>query len=137
MVLFFIYPLKFLAQVLINFGVLHQGFGINFDIGFTGGFDYYNIFIIYGVGGFAIWFTIILMYLHAYSKRNILELDKNELEITKDTILANLIVCFIILCSIILAFNEASHWPGMIYLFITLLIFLVFFIRNKIISKKS
>ena len=137
LVLFFIYPLKFLAQVLINFGVLHQGFGINFDIGFTGGFDYYNIFIIYGAGGFAIWSTIILMYLHAYSKRNILELDESELEITKDTILVNSVACFIMLCSIILAINEASHWPGMIYLFITPLVFLVSFIRNKIISNKS
>ena len=54
-----------------------------------------------------------------------------------DTILANSIVCFIILCSIILAINEVNHWPGLIYLFITPLIFLVFFIRNKIISKKS
>ena len=137
LVLFFIYPLKFLAQVLINLGVLHHGLGINFDIGFSGGFDYYNIFIIYGAGGFAIWFTIILMYLHVYSKRNILELDESELEITKDAILVNSVACFIMLCSIILAINEASHWPGMIYLFITPLVFLVSFIRNKIISKKS
>ena len=137
LVLFFIYPLKFLAQVLINLGVLHHGLGINFDIGFSGGFDYYNIFIVYGIGGFAIWFTIILMYIHAYSKRNILELDEKELEITKETIIANSVVCFTILCSIILAINEANHWPGTIYLFITPLIFLVFFIRNKIISKKS
>jgi hypothetical protein len=58
LVLFFIYPLKFLAQVLINWGVLKNGFGINFDIGFSGGFEYYDIFIIYGLGGFSIWFVI-------------------------------------------------------------------------------
>ena len=38
LVLFFIYPLKFLAQVLINRGILSQGFGIDFNIGFSGGF---------------------------------------------------------------------------------------------------
>ena len=47
LVLFYIYPLKFLAQILINFGVLHSGFGIDMNVGFIGGFDYYNIFIIY------------------------------------------------------------------------------------------
>ena len=77
------------------------------------------------------------MYWHAYNKREVLDLDSQELEITKDTILANSVVCFIILCSIILAINEVNAWPGLIYLFITPLIFLVFFIRNKIIRKKS
>ena len=134
LVLFFIYPLKFLAQVLINLGILNYGFGIDFNIGFSGGFEYYDIFIIYGLGGFAIWFVIILMYLHAYNKREILDLNRNELEITKDTILANSIVCLVILVSIILAIFEVGHWPGLIYLFITPLIFLVFYLKDKILN---
>ena len=77
------------------------------------------------------------MYLHAFSKRNILELDESELEITKDTILVNSVACFIMFCSIMLAINEASYWPGMIYLFITPLIFFVFFIRSIILKKKT
>ena len=96
-VLFFIYPLKFLAQVLINCGVMHKGFGVEFDVGFSGVIDPHSLFIIYGFGGFLIWFTIILMYIHAYRKRDILELDNKELEITKDVILANSVVCFMIL----------------------------------------
>ena len=134
LVLFFIYPLKFLAQVLINWGILNRGFGIDFNIGFSGGFEYYDIFIIYGLGGFAIWFVIILMYLHAYNMREILDLDNDELEITRDTILANSIVCLVILISIILAIFEVGNWPGLIYLFITPLIFLVFYIQDKIIN---
>jgi len=137
LVLFFIYPLKFLAQVLINWGILKRGFGIDFNIGFSGGFEYYDIFIIYGLGGFAIWFVIILMYLHAYNMREILDLDNNELEITRDTILANSIVCLVILISIILAIFEVGNWPGLIYLFITPLIFLVFYIQDKIMNKKN
>ena len=137
LVLFFIYPLKFLAQVLINWGILNHGFGIDFNIGFSGGFKYYDIFIIYGLGGFAIWFVIILMYLHAYNKRGILDLDNKELEITKETILANSIVCLVILISIILAIFEVGNWPGLIYLFITPLIFLVFYIQDKIMNKKN
>jgi len=137
LVLFFIYPLKFLAQVLINWGILNRGFGIDFNIGFSGGFEYYDIFIIYGLGGFAIWFVIILMYLHAYNMREILDLDNNELEITRDTILANSIVCLVILISIILAIFEVGNWPGLIYLFITPLIFLVFYIQDKIMNKNN
>ena len=137
LVLFFIYPLKFLAQVLINLGILNRGFGIDFNIGFSGGFEYYDIFIIYGLGGFAIWFVIILMYLHAYNMREILDLDSNELEITKGTILANSIVCLVILISIILAIFEVGHWPGLIYLFITPLIFLAFYLQDKILKTKK
>ncbi len=137
LVLFFIYPLKFLAQVLINWGILNRGFGIDFNIGFSGGFEYYDIFIIYGLGGFAIWFVIILMYLHAYNMREILALDNNELEITRDTILANSVVCLVILISIILAIFEVGNWPGLIYLFITPLIFLVFYIQDKIMNKNN
>jgi len=136
-VLFFIYPLKFLAQVLINLGILNYGFGIDFNIGFSGGFEQYDIFIIYGLGGFAIWFVIILMYLHAYNMREILDLDSNELEITRDTILANSIVCLVILISIILAIFEVGHWPGFIYLFITPLIFLAFYLRDRILKTKN
>ena len=131
-VLFFIYPLKFLAQVLINWGVMHLGFGVEFDVGFTGVIDSHSLFIIYGFGGFLIWFTIILMYIHAYRKRDVLELDNKELQITKDVILANSVVCFIIICSMILAINKIDAWTGIIYMFITPLIFLVFFLRDKI-----
>ena len=134
LVLFFIYPLKFLAQVLINWGVLNRGFGIDFDTGFSGGFYYYDIFIIYGLGGFSIWFVIILMYCHAYNKRKVLNLDSQELKITKDTILVNSVVCFVILISIILAIFEVGHWPGMIYLFITPLIFLVSYLYDNVFS---
>ena len=52
LVLFYIYPLKFMAQIVINGELLRNSFGIEFDVGFDGGFDYYNLFVIYGMGVF-------------------------------------------------------------------------------------
>ena len=69
--------------------------------------------------------------------REILDLDNNELKITRDTILANSIVCLVILISIILAIFEVGNCPGLIYLFITPLIFLVFYVQDKIMNKKN
>ena len=77
------------------------------------------------------------MYCHAYNKRKVLNLDSQELKITKDTILVNSVVCFVILISIILAIFEAGHWPGMIYLLITPLIFLTLYLRDKIFNKNN
>ena len=76
-VLFYIYPLKFMAQIVINMMILKNSFGIDFDIGFSGEIDTYHLFIIYGGGFFFIWLILGLMYLHAYNKRKILELDNN------------------------------------------------------------
>ena len=74
------------------------------------------------------------MYLHAYKKRTILELDEKELEITTGTILANFIVCLVALFSVLLAFYKIDGWdgwPGMVYFLIAPLIFFSFFIKEK------
>ena len=134
LVLFYIYPLKFLAQILINFGILHSGFGINMDVGFIGGFDYYNIFIIYGMGVFLIWLILGLMYRHAYNLRDELKLDESELEITTNTISADFITCIFCLLSIILAIFETGVWPGFIYWFIGPTIYLYIYIKSKMRS---
>ena len=131
MVLFYIYPLKFMAQIVINFLLLKNSFGIEFDIGFEGNVDMNSLFIIYGMGIFLIWFVLGLMYLHAYNKRKILELDEKELEITTGNILANFIVCLVALFSVLLAFYKIDYWPGWVYFLITPLIFFSFFIKEK------
>jgi len=88
-VLFFIYPLKFMAQIIINTMILKNGFGVEFDVGYVGIVDVSHLFLVYGIGGFFIWFILGLMYLHAYNKREVLELDNNELLITTNSIVAN------------------------------------------------
>jgi len=151
MVLFYIYPLKFMAQIVINFLLLKNSFGIEFDIGFEGYVDPFNLFIIFGIGMFTIWFTLGLMYLHAYQKRKILNLDKKELEITTKTILANVIICLFAIVSMLLSILEVpllSEWElayiqGWIYFFIYPLIRIAFYIKDRfypselITSKKS
>ena len=89
------------------------------------------------MGIFFIWFILGLMYLHAYKKRKILELDEKELEITTGHILANFIVCLVALFSVLLAFYKIDVWPGMVYFLIAPLIFLGFFIKEKYYDTKT
>ena len=77
------------------------------------------------------------MYLHAYQNRKILKLDKQELEVTTKTILANIIACLVAAVSILLSvikippWSEYGHIQGWIYIFTYPLILIVFFIKDK------
>ena len=130
-VLFYIYPLKFMAQIIINLMVLKNGFGVEFDVGFVGTIDVSHLFIVYGIGAFFIWFILGLMYLHAYNKREVLELDNNELLITTNSIVANFIVSFVAIISIILIIIKMEYLSGWIYISISPLIFIAIFIKEK------
>ena len=72
-----------------------------------------------------------LMYLHAYNKREILELDNNELLITTNSIVANFIVSFVAIISIILIIIKMEYLSGWIYCFIWPLISIAIFIKKK------
>ena len=130
-VLYYIYPLKFMAQIIINMMILKNSFGIDFDIGFSGDIDAYHLFIIYGAGVFFIWLILGLMYLHAYNKKKVLELDNNELEITTNAIVANFIVSFVAAVSIMLTILDMGYLSGWIYFTISPLIFIAIFIKKK------
>ena len=54
------------------------------------------------------------MYLHAYNKRKVLELDNNELEITTDAIVANFITSFVAAASIMLTILDMGYLSGWI-----------------------
>ena len=141
MILFYIYPLKFLAQILINWGILHNIFDIEFDIGHSGEVDALNLFIVYGIGLFSIFLTLALMYLHAYQKRNILNLDKQELEVTTRTILAHIIACLVAAFSILLSvlkiqpLSEFGYIQGWIYILTYPFILIAFAIRDRYYNK--
>ena len=130
-VLFYIYPLKFMAQIIINMMILKNSLGVEFDVGFVGKVDTSHLFIVYGIGAFFIWFILGLMYLHAYNKREILELDNNELLITTNAIVANFIVSFVAIISIILIIIKMEYLSGWIYFSISPLIFIAIFIKEK------
>ena len=130
-VLFYIYPLKFMAQIIINMMILKNGFGIEFDVGYVGNIDGAHLFLVYGAGVFFIWLILGLMYLHAYNKRDILELDKDELLITTNSIVANFIVSFVAMSSIIMVLLRIEYSPGWLYFSISPLIFIAIFIKEK------
>jgi len=130
-VLFYIYPLKFMAQIIINTMILRNGFGVEFDVGYAGSVDISHLFLVYGAGVFFIWFILGLMYLHAYNKRDILELDSSELLITTNSIIANFTASFVAIISIILTILKMEHLSGWIYFSISPLIFIAIFIKEK------
>ena len=130
-VLFYIYPLKFMAQIIINMMILKNGFGVEFDVGYVGNVDVSHLFLVYGAGVFFIWFILGLMYLHAYNKREVLELDNNELLITTNSIVANFIVSIIAIISIILVIIKMEYLAAWIYCSIWPLISIAIFIKEK------
>ena len=87
--------------------------------------------LVYGAGVFFIWLILGLMYFHAYNKRDILELDKNELLITTNSIIANFIVSFVAMISILMTILKIEYLSGWIYFSISPLIFIAIFIKEK------
>ena len=134
-VLFYIYPLKFMAQIVINMMILKNNFGVEFDVGFVGNIDGFHLFIVYGIGVFSIWFILGLMYLYAYNKREVLKLDKNELLITTNSIVANFIVSLVAIISIIITILKIPYLSGWIYFSISPLIFIAILIKEKYFNK--
>ena len=131
LVLFYIYPLKFMAQIVINEQILKNSFGIDFDVGFIGNIDASHLFLVYGIGVFSIWFILGLMHVHAYRKRKVLKLDNSELEITTDAIVANFIVSLVAILSISATLLNIPYISGWIYFLISPLIFIALLIKGK------
>ena len=124
-----------MAQIIINMMILKNNFGVEFDVGFVGNIDGFHLFIVYGIGVFSIWFILGLMYLYAYNKREILELDKNELLITTNSIVANFIVSLVAVISIIITILQIPYLSGWIYFSISPLIFIAILIKEKYFTK--
>ena len=129
-ILFYIYPLKFLATVLIG-GILHHGFGVTADLGFYGFIDMRTLILVYSTGAFLIWIIMTLLYKHAYGNRENLELNRKELDKTKEEIQSFFIMSLFSVASIFLAYFDFGAVAGWIYCFIGPVIFLSFWIPEK------
>jgi len=107
LILFYIYPLKFLATVLIGEVLLNAILNMNINFGFNESIfqtiNMQSVMIVYGIGVCSIWGVLSLLYKHAYNHRKLLKLNKHEIRITKETILVYSIMSFFGLSSIILA----------------------------------
>lgn len=129
-VLFYVYPLKFLFTAIFSeqiYGkgnspfVMHEG-------------DSSTLMLIYGLGFVCIYFLFFLMIYHAYKKKE--ELDLTELEIfdTKTRMYANLILVSIGIISLIVSQilpPEIAGNSGLIYILISPAFFIFHSLRGR------
>jgi hypothetical protein len=84
-ILFFIYPLKFVFGTLVERILLHAGFPGMTDVQPLGGPGIRLLFIAFGLGWVAVLGVFALLYRHAYSLREQLDLSSIELLDTRAT----------------------------------------------------
>lgn len=103
-VLFYIYPMKFMFSFITR--------------GVRGGFDGRNLMIIYSLGFVGIFMLYLLMYIHAWRKREELDLNRVEIydTITSMWMYGSYIVIGLISCAMALLNTQRMVvWAGLIY----------------------
>ncbi len=119
LVIFFAYPLKFMADVMLGailaiFGNYDTLMGFRIDFAQTG-----ELLAIYSLVYAAIFLVVYLMYRHALGKAEVLELTPKERNLTKSAMLSCLIqVIFGVVVAIITKFSPLGPWAGFIYMLI-------------------
>jgi uncharacterized membrane protein len=99
LVLFFIYPLKFLVSMM-----MHDVFGIGRDIKHgVSNADGTTLMLVYSGGYLAVYAVFFMMYFHAWRKRAELELDPLEELLTRESLAICAILMSIALLSIAVA----------------------------------
>lgn len=113
-ILFYIYPLKFLFTLLIN-----MWFGYESVTGVLANASEMNmLMIIYSIGFLSIFSVYFFLYLHAYGKREELELDPVETLYTKAGCFSHTINMAIAVLSILIVVFGGSKWAavaGIVY----------------------
>jgi uncharacterized membrane protein len=114
LVLFFVYPLKFLfTMVTVNvFGLaMHDPPHLSADG------QIQTLYLIYGLGLGGIWGLYAFLYAHALRQRDWLQLSVSEILLTRAALAENLIYVGVCLLSIVLAYTTPyPSLPGYIYL---------------------
>lgn len=115
-VLLYVYPLKFIFTLVVDQ-----------LLGFGGAAEMIKpsqgplLFVIYGGGFIAIQLVFVLLYLRAYSLRDILELDERELLMTRKQVQSFLLNVSVGLASVIIAVLGGESWvawAGLVYFLI-------------------
>ena len=123
-VLFYVYPLKFLFTALMD-----ELLGFSTQVGSSTGAVVQEIkpvqwpllIVLFGVGFVVVQLVYFLLYWRAYALRDILKLDAYEASITRQEIQGYLLLAGVGLTSIVVALLggvEASSWAGWVYLLI-------------------
>ena len=113
LVLFFVYPLKFLFTMLT---VKMFGLAMHDAPTLETRDQLKMLYVIYGLGFAGVWGLYWLLYLHAWRARARLELSASELFMTRGSLMENAIYVGVCLLSVALAlFTNSDSAPGFIY----------------------
>jgi uncharacterized membrane protein len=113
LVLFVVYPLKFLFTLLT---ASLFGFDIAGSPHLEGLDQVRYLYVIYGVGFAGTWSLFAALYVHAWRKRDVLGLDAAERLHTRASLGETTIYVAICLISIVLALTTSNPWlPGVVY----------------------
>ena len=117
-VLFYIYPLKFLFSMIITFllgdPLTHQ-LADGSIVHIIGKDDGFLLMTTYAIGYIAIFLVFILMYLHAYNLKSQLKLNPLEIIYTKHSMGSHLIMILFGFLSIGIAYIGFIAWAGISY----------------------
>jgi uncharacterized membrane protein len=138
-VLFYVYPLKFLTKLAEFFiaYLLNDSALLNDLQGMIHGEDMPDLMIIYGLGAAGVFFTLMLMYRYALHNAAELELTPIEIFDTQVKIRSNLIMGSVPLLSVFIATVFNDYWQaGMIAGFTYFLYTPCMIIHGKIADRK-
>ena len=113
LVLFFVYPLKYLFTLLtVQIFALDLHNAPHLD----GWYQVQTVYLIYGLGLGGVWGLYAALYGHALANREKLQLDAIETALTRADLRSNLIYVVVCCLSMLLALVTSSVWlPGVIY----------------------
>lgn len=118
-VLFYIYPLKFLFTFLANIPLSLIGWGrIEDSMNMIKVEQTPLLIIIYAIGFLLVFFVLFLLYLHAFKQKDKLDLSEAEIILTKSAIQSSALNMGIALLSIFIAAvggSEYVAWAGWVY----------------------
>jgi len=113
LVLFFVYPLKFLFTSLT---MMLFGFHVEGVPHFEGSEQIQAVYIIYGAGFAGVWALFAALFLHAWNMRHELALDEIETLHTRATLVEKCLYVLVCLLSILIALvSDSDSAPGFIY----------------------
>ena len=117
LILFYVYPLKFLTKlILFPIAILFNQESLKTEmmgmIRLIRGEDMADLMIIYGLGAFAVFMVLMLMYRYAYQQADALELNEIERFDTLSKIKMNRFMGTVPLISVLIAIIFHGHWMG-------------------------
>jgi len=139
-VLFYVYPLKFLTKVIIltPIAYLFKEESILSEMSTIIKLeDMSELMIIYGVGAASVFFVLMLMYRYAYKKSDELGLSEIERFDTQTSIRTNLLMALVPTLSVMLAFLLRNSWlAGPVSGFTYMLYTPLMFSHGRIVERK-